>query len=66
MKNLTCMKCGKQFNREDRYFNTPQLSVLSKWKSRYCDDCVSLKVDGAFKKLPEVMDMIMNLKEDKP
>ena len=58
MKTIEC-KCGKDFEREDKLFESSNISILSKWKRIYCDKCLEQKVEIVFKRLPDILNCII-------
>lgn len=58
---LRCDKCGKHFNRPNKYVlfykEQPQV-VVFKWKLKYCDKCFKERVDKSFKRLPEILNQL--------
>jgi hypothetical protein len=57
---LKC-ECGADFEREDIPEDWKKI-VHYKWKFMYCDACFKDKVEQAFKRMPEVLDALVNSK----
>lgn len=55
MTKLTC-SCGKKFERPKDYLSeTWRTDPMYRWKSSLCDECVELKVNAAFKRMPQIL-----------
>ena len=61
MIQLKC-ECGQSFERPIKYkiYNEQSPNVAFKWKLQYCDICFKKKTDNAFKRLPEILNAIIN------
>jgi len=59
--NLTC-ECGNTFERPLKYktYNENYPNVVFRWKLKYCDVCYDNKVKSALKKLPKILNAIIN------
>ena len=58
---LTC-ECGQEFERPIKYktYNEKYPNVMWRWKLAYCDACFTRKADKAMKKLPGIINAIIN------
>lgn len=65
MQFIKC-KCGKEFAREDKYFDLTFDNVLFRWKKIYCDDCLNKKIEIALTHIPEILDALAYNKSLEP
>ena len=58
---LKC-ECGNEFERPLRYkvWNEENTNVVFRWKLKYCDTCFHAKAKKALKRLPEIINNLVN------
>ena len=57
---LRC-ECGTDFERPKKFikYEKQPHDIVFKWKLRYCDRCFTERVKKASKRLPEIIDMLL-------
>lgn len=64
MEDILRLKCdcGADFERPSKFIRYQQThpNIVFKWKLAYCDKCYKNKADNALKKLPKILEDILN------
>jgi hypothetical protein len=60
-----CGNCGAPFERTEEYIKQDRTDPLFIWKLRYCDKCTDEKVNNAFKRMPEILKILSEDKNEK-
>lgn len=57
--------CGQDFERPEHYqvSNDRYPNVVFKWKLKYCDVCYKTKAEQALKRLPEILNNLIDEKD---
>ncbi len=66
MLQLKCEKCGVDYEKPTNFkkWNDKNPNVFFKWSLTFCDTCRRTKECQALKKLPDVLKLLTNAKND--